>query len=339
MAGLIKLWRQKHSPPAQPDASFSGKTILITGANTGLGYEAALKFHQLGAQHLIFGVRTTSTGEDAARKIRSTSGGQGTITILPLDLLSYDSIKTFASRITSDVPYLDIAVLNAGITSVSPTFSKYNNERTIQVNTLSTILLALLLLPKLRSSQQPGREKPILEFVSSGTHVAASWDDELRKSSEPIALLNARARAAEQGKGKFSFNLYYSSSKLLLQAAYTRLAKVATRNGQEDVIVTSVCPGMTKSNLARDFKQWWLIPILWFFYFIFARSTEEGARTYVSGAALGEKSRGEFWQHDKLQPAAPLLKDAEGEKRAEDIWHEVIDILRRDVPGVLELTK
>ncbi|KAF2228231.1 short chain dehydrogenase/reductase [Elsinoe ampelina] len=340
MAGIVKLWRQKRSPPAEPTTSFAGKTVLVTGSNTGLGYESALMFHKLGAHHIILAVRTPSTGEEAARNIRSQSKGSGDITVLPLDMLSYDSIKSFASRISSEVPVLDIAVLNAGVTSTSATFSNYNIERTIQVNTISTILLALLLLPKLRESHQQGRDTPVLEFVSSGTHVVINWDEELRKSTSPIALLNARAQKSKDGKGSYSFNTYYASSKVFLQAAYQHIARLAaSKSGEPDVIVTSVCPGMTKSNLARDFKQWWILPILWLFYYIFARSTEEGARTYVSGAALGEKGRGGFWQHDKLQPTAPLLKDAEGDKRAENIWHEIIDILRRDVPEVLELTK
>ncbi|PSK40173.1 hypothetical protein B9Z65_8113 [Elsinoe australis] len=348
MSGFLKLFKQKLNPPVNPTTSFAGKIVLVTGANIGLGYEASLKFHRLGASRLILAVRNLPSGQAAARKIRSLSPGTGAIDVWPLDMLSYPSIQSFAKRVSTELPQLDIAILNAGIFSATPQFSDYGYERTLQVNTLSTVLLALLLLPKLRSSKPTPSSTtslPVLELVSSGTHVMVKWDPELRSSSTPLSLLNNRARAAQAAKTTsdptpakkqtYAMNLYYGSSKLLLMCALAHLSRL----GAQDVLVTSVCPGLTKTRLARDVMRWWLIPVAWLFYTLFGRTGEQGARTVVSGVTLGDEARGGFWQHDILQPTAPLLDGKQGRERTDKVWFEIVDALRRDVEGVMELTK
>lgn len=58
MAGLFRLLRMQYTPPTDPrGVSFAGKTVLLTGATSGLGYEAAIKFLNLGVDNLIIGGR------------------------------------------------------------------------------------------------------------------------------------------------------------------------------------------------------------------------------------------------------------------------------------------
>jgi NAD(P)-dependent dehydrogenase (short-subunit alcohol dehydrogenase family) len=73
-----------HHPPADPVVSFVGKTILVTGANTGLGFQAAVKYAALGASSLILAARSLQKGEAAKNEIvrrtgcpRSHYGGNG----------------------------------------------------------------------------------------------------------------------------------------------------------------------------------------------------------------------------------------------------------------------
>ncbi|PNS16924.1 hypothetical protein CAC42_4888 [Sphaceloma murrayae] len=340
MAEIFRLFQQKRNPPAPSTHSFANRTIIVTGSNTGLGYESALQFHRQGCARLILGVRNTSSGQSAASRIRALSSGTGSVEVWQLDMLDYESIKAFAGRVERELERLDVAVLNAGVFSAKPEVGRYGFERTVQVNVLATVLLGLLLLPKLRAGAVQGGEKPVLEFVGSGTHVTLKWDEELKSSSAPLGVLNQRAERAVKGEGSYSGGLYYGSSKLLLQCAIGHLARLAKRaDGQVEVAVFSVCPGLTKTSLARDVLKWWIMPFFWLFTAIFARTSEQGARTYVSGAALGEKAHGGFWQHDKLQPTAPLLEGEEGKKRAENVWHEIVSGLRKDVPEVLPLTQ
>ncbi|KAK5165617.1 hypothetical protein LTR04_001200, partial [Oleoguttula sp. CCFEE 6159] len=100
MAGLFRLLTQKWYPPADPTSSFAGRTVIITGSNTGLGFEAAVKFATLGAPTLILGVRDLSKGAAAKRAIeaRVSASTRCDIRVWHLDLLSYPSIRAFAAR-------------------------------------------------------------------------------------------------------------------------------------------------------------------------------------------------------------------------------------------------
>lgn len=71
-----------------------------------------------------------------------------------------------------------------------------------------------------------------------------------------------------------------------------------------------------------------------FFRTTLAKSTEKGARTYIAGLTLGETGHGKFWQHDRIQPTAPLLLDEKAGERQERVWKAVIDALRRDIPDI-----
>jgi NAD(P)-dependent dehydrogenase (short-subunit alcohol dehydrogenase family) len=85
---------------------------------------------------------------------------------------SYDSVQDFARR-ASSLDHLDVAILNAGVYMVASEESKYGWEETLQVNVLSTALLGLLLLPKMKASRT-GTSIPVLEIVSSGYHERAT---------------------------------------------------------------------------------------------------------------------------------------------------------------------
>lgn len=103
--------------------TFAGKTALVTGANSGLGFSASLHFLQHRISTLILGVRTAKNGESAkslllADPIVKSLSPQPQILIYQLDLTSSVSVAAFATKITDEVSQLDIAVLNAGIYSL-----------------------------------------------------------------------------------------------------------------------------------------------------------------------------------------------------------------------------
>ena len=292
MAGLVKLFKQKWNGPMEPTESFAGRTIVVTGSNTGLGFEAALKFVNLGASKVILAVRSVQKGEDARRLIERSTGRRHCVEVWPLDMTDYSSIQSFADR-AHKLERLDIAVLNAGVFSANFNIDRYGWERTVQVNTLSTTLLALLLLPKLKASQTSS-STPVLEFVSSGTHKMTTWSDEARAAEKPMDYFNQQTH--------FSANKQYAASKVFLMCALPHIANLATPvDSKPTVNVTSVCPGACKSSLGRDYIRWWAKPLIWLFFALFFRSASQGARTLVSGTTLGEKGNAAFWQHDKLQ--------------------------------------
>ena len=277
--------------PKDTRPSFAGRTIIVTGANVGLGFEAALKFVQLGAEKVILAVRTLSKGDKAKKDIETQTGRKGVLDVWHLDMLDYTSIKSFSDRATRELERIDIACLNAGVVMESYNKGPYGYEQTMQVNVLSTTLLALLLIPKLRASKT-ATYTPVMEIVGSSNHFMVT---KLHSEKEPFASYNKPKGYSPQDQ--------YSVSKLFVQYVQSALLPLAMNKGtgQPDFYVTVVCPGATASDLARDISAWYFQIILFLFKHLIQRKTEEGARTYISGVDQGEKAHGRFWKDDQVR--------------------------------------
>ena len=237
MAFLLKLFRNKWVTPTDPQTSFATKTILVTGASLGgLGYAAAEKFALRDAARLILAVRDVRKGEAAKAAIDKTVQGHGkhcVVEVWTLDMGDYASIRAFAGRVGAELEMLDVAVLNAGVHNATYQVGKYGWEADLQVNSLSTTLLALLLLPKLRETGKLGGDTPTLELVSSGLHTVVKLSEE--QKSGDVNLLE------EFNKPEgFVANKNYARSKLLLMYAVDALTELATRDGVAEVFVTAV---------------------------------------------------------------------------------------------------
>lgn len=82
-----------------PTQSFEDQFVIITGVNTGLGLEAAMRFVRLNASKVILACRNAEKGEAAKRAIKtSTACPPGVLEVWQLDLASYDSVRQFASK-------------------------------------------------------------------------------------------------------------------------------------------------------------------------------------------------------------------------------------------------
>ena len=174
-----------------PTHSLSGQTIIVTGSNTGLGLEAARHFTRIGAAKVILAVRTVSKGETAKESIESSTNRKGVVEVWQLDLSSYESVKDFAKKVQK-LDRLDALVENAGIATGKYSRSE-DNESTITTNVVSTFLLALLLLPKLRESGQRFNITPHLTIVSSEVHAWSPFTE--RNSANIFDTLNNKETA------------------------------------------------------------------------------------------------------------------------------------------------
>ena len=149
--------------------SFAGQTIIVTGSNTGIGLEAARHIVRLGAAKVILAVRSRERGTAAAQSIADSTGRAGVAEVWELDLASYESVRAFAERATTELDRLDVVVENAGL--YTHKFERAeDNERTITVNVISTMLLAVLLLPKLRETAERFGRDVVLTFTGSFVH-------------------------------------------------------------------------------------------------------------------------------------------------------------------------
>ena len=327
--------RSKWSPRAKTTTTFSGKTVLITGSNTGLGFQAARQYLDLSASHVILAVRNTSKGDAARDQLEAQTGRTGGISVLELDMNSFASVQSFARRVSQEFEKIDIVVLNAGLYNKGYATSPEGWEETLQVNTLSTTLLALLLLPKLRSARQSfPASAPHLVMVSSGLHARVARSS---LPSPPRNLLPALNTPPEPA-ATFNGGRQYGISKLFLMYALKSLASLATSpSGKPQVIVTSCCPGLCVSDLGRQYNSWFEGWVKWAFLGVVARSTEDGGRTLVDTSTLGEEAHGGYLKDGTLRSPSELVTSAEGKEIQKQVWEEMIDVLKAEVPEVESL--
>lgn len=185
-------------PLSTTPAICKGRTFIVTGASTGLGYEAAKHLVLAGAAKVIMACRSLETGEKARKEILdaiTSAYSPTTQTVLeawPLDLSSYASVTAFASRANKDLDRLDVVIQNAGIAASDPSHFAEGHRVTTTVNVLGTTLLGLLLLPKLTetakcfysaptdgSDRLESWNRPHMAFVSSSaghSMPSAAWD-------------------------------------------------------------------------------------------------------------------------------------------------------------------
>ena len=174
-----------------PTADHSGQTIIVTGANVGLGLEAARHFTRLNAEKVVLGVRNLEKGEAAKKSIEESTKRKGVVEVWQLDLASYESTKHFVKKAES-LKRLDTVVENAGIATKEYRVAE-DNEATITTNVVSTFLLGLMILPKLRETGTKFNITPHWVIVSSEVHALTSLPE--RSSPNIFKTLNDKETA------------------------------------------------------------------------------------------------------------------------------------------------
>jgi len=236
----------------------SRDTVLVTGGNSGLGFECARRLARDG-WHVLIASRNRDVSAEAVQRITAESGNDAA-SEMALDLGSLTSVRRFADELAGrDVP-LHALVCNAGIqVTHGPRHSPEGFELTFAVNHLGHFLLTNLLLTQL-VAHGPAR----IVIVASGVHDPKRWTGMPKPSIADLATL-----AATGGPGKDAFNgrLAYVNSKLCnLWFAYELERRIAAAGLVSDgrrLTVNTFEPGLVPgSGLARDYP-----PILRFAWY------------------------------------------------------------------------
>ncbi|OLN87192.1 Short-chain dehydrogenase TIC 32, chloroplastic 1 [Colletotrichum chlorophyti] len=172
------LCSQLYRKLPQPSEPFDGQTIIITGSNTGIGLEAARHFVRLNTAKVILAVRSLSKGEAAAASIEESTGRKDVVQVWELDLSSYGSVIRFVQR-ANGLERVDAAMCNAGVMTYDFMLAE-KDDINITVNVVSTLLLGLLLIPKMRETSVSFARETVLTFTGSLGHAAAEFPE--RKS-------------------------------------------------------------------------------------------------------------------------------------------------------------
>ena len=273
-----------------PDTNLSGKTAIITGGNSGLGYESALQLLDLKLSHLVLAVRSQEKGQTAASKLRERFP-KAKIEVWLLDMSSYNSIQTFARQVENLLPRIDFVLLNAGVRKVDFTIiESTGHEESLQVNYLSTMLLAVLLLPTLKAKRVPGAAPAHLTIVNSMLSLAATLSNK-NENSLLQSFDNPRNFSAVQ---------QYNLTKLL---AHMFLWNLVDYVSADDVIVDLVDPAFVKgTDLLREvpgpvrmcIRAWGAIA---------GRSPKVGASCLIDAmVSKGKESHGCFLMSWEIHP-------------------------------------
>lgn len=285
--------RQLFEKPTLPDnVDLNGKTAVVTGSNTGIGLECARQLLNLGLGKLVLAVRNETKGQQARDDLAKAHSAlpEGSIEVWKLDMEDYASVTAFAER-AKTLKRLDIVVLNAGVAkSVYKRVVATGHEETIQVNVLSTGLLAILLIPIVKTKCATAGVSGRIAIVQSDT---SSWAKFPEKKH--VTLLPAL-----DDENNFDRVDRYFTSKLILQLFVTELTK---RVPASAAVVTMPNPGWTYGTGLGKGGGTVAEKIIAVPNRLIGRTPSAAARVVTTGAvAFGPEAHGQYIEDGKLQP-------------------------------------
>lgn len=204
----------------------SDKDCIVTGANTGLGFEVARRLASQGAITTML-CRSEKKGEDALRKIREEHPG-ARLEVAVCDLASLDATRGFISEFGARHEKLDVLYNNAAVMKSKRTLTEDGFELMFQVNYLAPFLLMTSLLPLLRNGSHP-------HVINNG---------------RPSTKLRLDLEDLQSAK---AYSMYQSFFKTKLCLVFGTL-ELARRPERGRVAVTMIDPGPFKSELVRDVR-------------------------------------------------------------------------------------
>ncbi len=211
-------WNEQDIP------NLRGKRVLVTGAASGIGYEAARALAQHGAEVLIAD-RNETAGRAAVDRIRALRRS-ARVRFLPLDLSRLQAVRDFAAAMVTEGRPLDVLVNNAGITSIRERqVSADGYELTFAIGHLGHYVLTGLLLPLLKAAPQPR-----VVTVSSVVHGRGwfDWDDlQMERRYDPQRAYQQTKLANLLFAREFQRRIDRADGRILSIAAHPGVARTA----------------------------------------------------------------------------------------------------------------
>jgi len=274
-----------------------GKTVVVTGSNTGIGKETVRALAEMGAEHVIMACRNREKTEPVVRELQEETSNLG-IEFMPLDLSSLRSVGEFAARFKAKYQLCNILINNAGLAIQPLRKTEDGFESQFQVNYLGPMLLTLLL----RDTFPPGAR--VVNVSSYGHHFGV------------IDFANL------QGEVSYKPFQFYANSKLCQMLFNHELAR---RLAASQVNTFALHPGTVRSDISRDF------PLGWKCYSVVfgccSRSTQQGAVTSIVAATstdLTIEQSGGYLEDAHLAKPNKIALDNE---LAERLWEHSVGLL------------
>jgi NAD(P)-dependent dehydrogenase (short-subunit alcohol dehydrogenase family) len=243
----------------------TGRVALVTGANSGLGYETSLGLARRGAE-VIMAVRNKAKGEVAALAIRQVCP-EARLSLVELDLSDLSSVEACARQVASQHDHLDLLINNAGV--MVPPFSRTEQGFELQFGTNHLGHFALT-----------GRLLPLIKDVAGARIVT-------------LSSIAADLNYIDLGDPNYHHKRYiawvaYGQSKLANQMFTQELARKLAAN-RALAIAVSAHPGVSATNLFKNSRvgEWWVSH--------FSQRPEMGALSTLRAACDPAVTNGSYW--------------------------------------------
>ncbi|KAH8079435.1 hypothetical protein BXZ70DRAFT_960958 [Cristinia sonorae] len=323
-------------------ADLSGRTVLVLGANTGIGLEAAKHYARMGAK-VIGACRSEAKCAETVEVIKKETGSlliEGRV----IEMSDFASVKAFADRWEKDGGDLDILVANAAVATYDYNTTVDGYENSVQINHLSSALLTLLLLPHLlKTAQKKGTLARVVAVSSTTYKGVALGHERVPAGSKIIPTLSSDEDMTNR----------YAESKLLNLLFTRALRSHLPRPPTLPLLITSVCPGFCQSSLRRTVEERFRLtypPGVYDENVRNARTSEEGSRQLVI-ASVGPDPRklddlevttvmdGGFVSDSEVEEVSEWVRSEEGREAQKKVFEETLEILAKVDPRVIQVSK
>ena len=301
-------WTADDIPPQ------AGRTVVITGANSGIGYEAARQLVAKGA-HVVLACRDQAKGRRALESITAAQPS-ASVELMELDLADLGSIRRFAAAARAASPALHVLCNNAGVMAIPHRTTRDGFEMQFGTNHLGHFALTGLLLERLLAT--PGAR---VVTVSSGAHKfgVMHWND----------LQGERSYGGWRayGQSKLANLLFTYELQRRLVTAHAGLISVACHPGYAATNLQAAGPRMQGSSIGE--AVWELANRL------LAQSAAMGALPTLYAATapdiqggdyIGPDGLGEQWGHPKKVRSNSRSHDPEAQRRLWEISEQLVGV-------------
>jgi NAD(P)-dependent dehydrogenase (short-subunit alcohol dehydrogenase family) len=301
LSGIRDLFRKQKDVVILKDSdTLEGRKVLITGASSGLGFEAAVQLARRGAS--VF-MACRSGIPEKGELVRKLSGNSN-VEMLQSDLSDMESIIRLVNTMKESSLKLDILICNAAVVPLKSRRTKQGLEEMFMVNYLAKYLFVRLLLENDLLNVE-GSNIPRIIFVASESH---------RNPKDFDWEGFGKYREYTMGKTVELYGYY----KLLLTTFANELSRRLNSPGKTSYSVFALCPGPINSNIAREapaiFK-----PLLKLVFSIFFRSPEKAVQP-VLYLACSDEVRGKSIDYLFLMSRKEMDPKAMDEENGKKLW-------------------
>ncbi|KAE9392310.1 short-chain dehydrogenase [Gymnopus androsaceus JB14] len=300
-------------------------TIMVTGANSGIGFEAAKHFATMNPARLIVVCRSVEKAQQSIKQIQEETGCKNAEP-MALDLGKFSSISEFATQASKTLDRLDILVENAAVAI----HGKVHSDRRMVGNPCKTRLHILLLLPIIMNTAKQHSVVPRIVVVSSEVIFFANIGSDAIAAPNTLETLSSKEYCTPEVLAN-----RYTQSKILNVMLVHKLAELLPKN----IVPVALNPGFCLSGLRREvegeqatrYKQ---------MEDEFAYTSEEGSRQIIYSAIGGkdEELRGAFTSYSQVLEISDWMLSEEGKKAEDKTWVEMIELfgkLDNRIPGIV----